>query len=144
MKEDKGNIIFVDDDIDENDPYVEHAKLVGYKVEVVQNPERLFSLLKESKWDVIVLDIMFPRGDMFSMEDSLDNRRTGVLILNEIANTMNDFDIGKRIIVRTAVTNNLELREDCYALGILENNYFEKPGDLVKLFDAIERATEAD
>jgi len=135
MSEIKGNILWADEDIDYMDPYVEYFTLKGLYVKTVSNPEQFFDSLKILKWDLFILDMMFPRGSIFSRQESDGGKRTGLQMLKRLKGDTKSKDIP--IIIRTGITNNQEIVDECIAAGLKADCFFEKPGNLFKFYQKI-------
>lgn len=137
----KGRILYADEDIDEFDPYVEDLELNNFSINIVTTPDSFLDRFNKDKWDLIILDIMFPRGNIFQRDESKDGRRTGLLLLEIIKKKIDQEhpNYGIPIIIRTAVTGNEELQNHCIKLGIPPDHYFEKPGNLSVLLNTIRK-----
>lgn len=71
MSEEKGKVLVVDDDITLRDMYAERLRAEGYKVEIAQDGEQGLARATEYKPDIILLDIMMPKINGFTVLDIL-------------------------------------------------------------------------
>lgn len=61
--------------------------LSGFEVETVVNGEEAFKLLKEKKFDLLLLDIMMPKMDGFSVMEAMKKSKikTPIIILSNLS-----------------------------------------------------------
>lgn len=62
-------------------------ELSGYAVEVATNGDDALSLLKSNKYDLLLLDIMMPKTDGFSVMEEMKKRKdkTPVIVLSNLS-----------------------------------------------------------
>lgn len=144
----KIKLLYIDEDIDEYDPYVEFMVNNNFIVTIAIDSDMAVKYLVSNEWDAVIQDIMFPLGKIFGeegREKSEDGRRTGLLILKYIMEKIKQDEInyGVPVFVRTAVTNNPDLKAQCIECGVKEIHYFEKPGDPKLLISRLKDAASA-
>lgn len=94
---DPKKILLVDDDFYTRDLYEEVLKEAGYKVEVAVNGKDGLSLIKEHKYDLVLLDIMMPIID-------------GLMVLNTLKKEGNGLNTGN-IIILTNLSHDPVIRQ---------------------------------
>ncbi len=67
----KGRVLVVDDDITLRDMYAERLRAEGFEVEIAQDGEQGVDRANKFKPDVILLDIMMPKINGFTVLDIL-------------------------------------------------------------------------
>lgn len=67
----KGKVLVVDDDITLRDMYAERLRAEGFEVEIAQDGEQGVDRANKFKPDVILLDIMMPKINGFTVLDIL-------------------------------------------------------------------------
>lgn len=61
--------------------------LAGFEVELASNGEEALNLLKEKKFDLLLLDIMMPKVDGFSVMEEMKKRKdkTPIIVLSNLS-----------------------------------------------------------
>jgi two-component system, OmpR family, response regulator len=79
---DKGHILIVDDEKAICDAIEEYLKLEGYRVSVAHDGATAQQLISRSRFDVVLLDLMFPKDDGLTIARSLGgNSDMGIVIM---------------------------------------------------------------
>ncbi len=65
----RGKVLVVDDDITLRDMYAERLKAEGFEVEIAQDGEQGVARANEFKPDIVLLDIMMPKINGFTVLD---------------------------------------------------------------------------
>jgi CheY-like chemotaxis protein len=118
-------ILWIDEDIGLLQSHYDHLKIIGHHdLVIATDPEKAIEEI--DRWgdsiDVIILDIMLPVGEMFSIEEANLGLTTGVILLEQIKSKLPDVPI----VVLTAVANEA-VKQLILASGIPEEYYFDKP-----------------
>lgn len=84
-------ILIVEDEIDLNNVIAKHLKKNNFSVDTVFNGEEALDFLKYSNYDLVILDIMMPKIDGFSVIKTLrdKNNNTPILLLTAMENSEN-------------------------------------------------------
>lgn len=115
-------ILFVDDENWSVSPYFEVLQDKKIEIDFAENSDQAIDFLRQKKYDLIVLDIMFAPGTM--MGENVEPRRAGSTLLakirhKEIPNLQTEPNVP--VLVLTAVTNgqvldtirDLQVKEIC-------------------------------
>ena len=80
------NVMWIDDDPYNLESSKELLELYGMDIQFFTNYETALERLGESdsKYDIIIMDIMMPPQNFFNVEETDDGRRTGILLISEI------------------------------------------------------------
>lgn len=97
----KRNILLVEDDNDLRPLYVDVLKDAGYVVEQASDGDLGYELIKSTKWDLLLLDVMLPGKD-------------GMSILKAIHQ---EPELKRGPIVLLTNLDNEELVRDAYSMG---------------------------
>lgn len=87
--EDKKKLLIVDDDTDLLKLYVQIFSQGSFEVQSAQDINSAQKLIKENKYDVILLDLMFPQGDnlptiRLAREKENSNHSTPIILLTNL------------------------------------------------------------
>lgn len=74
-------ILIVEDDLGISDLIKLNLKVVGYEVKQVYDGEKALKLIEEEEFDLIILDVMLPGLDGFSIMEKINNVDTPVIFL---------------------------------------------------------------
>lgn len=138
-------ILFVDDEIypvgtessgDYMAYYLQSLKLAGFEVDAVDGPDKALCMLgTAAQYDLVLLDIMMPPETSLSQDDSRFGMRTGLLLVDRIADVRPTLPI-------VVLTNS----NDRDVLAELRTKYTVKrilpkventPGDVVRVVETL-------
>jgi len=129
-------IFFIDDEPSYIEPFRDAFVLSGFEVEVINNVDSAWGLIRKNKEDVdaIILDIMMPPGRLLADYDTKEGLRTGLRFI-ELMKTLDE------AIPVVCLTN-----ADCKKFGRVEHancSFYEKkdinPWQLVDKMSDIKR-----
>jgi CheY-like chemotaxis protein len=119
----KGRILFVEDENAGVEPYFIRLRREGFECILTMNGDQAIRELKRERFDLIVLDIMFPPGN--SLGTNIDPKKSGLELLNLIReNRIDNCNPDIKIIVLTAVISD-ETEQKIRKLGV--HAYLKKP-----------------
>jgi len=122
-------ILLVEDEKANQKVAVGMLALRGYSVTVADNAKEAFELLKDEKFDLVLMDVRMPYMDGFKATRVIRNPESDIL----------NHDIP--IIAMTAYAMKGD-RERCLQTGM--DDYISKPIDSQRLFEAIDRLFPSD
>jgi len=128
-------ILFVDEEDWSITPYFDKLRDNSSEVDLAIDGDEAIDLLQKNKYDLLVLDIMFPPGQKIG--NNVEPRKAGAILLyriryNEIPDMKTTSNIP--VVVITAVTDQ-KLLEDVKQLGV--NEVFLKPASFDQVTDAL-------
>lgn len=105
-------IYFVDEDVNETEPYAYHMNYLGYKTTIIDNADDAFHILINAQdIEAIVLDVMLATkqsaDSMFRAIDTNNFVTTGLKLLEELTDQLQNHDnvkIPKKVILFSAAT----------------------------------------
>lgn len=124
-------VLFVDDEEGSVMPYFQKLQDNGIAMDLARNGDEAIDYLQRKMYDLIVLDIMLPPGNM--MGKDIEPRKTGSTLLKKIRQSeISNMKItpAVAVVVLTAVTDQ-ELLESIRLLGVDE--IFQKPASFEKV-----------
>jgi len=135
-------ILFVDDEDLSVEPYFSKLRDHGVEVDLARDCDQAIKLMQERQYDLMVLDIMMPPGEIIGPH--VEPRKSGEVFLqrlrrNEIPNLKTPTDVP--VIVLTAVTDQ-KLPETMKELEVKE--VFQKPAAFDLVTDCILATVLAD
>jgi len=128
-------ILFVDDEDWSVTPYFPKLQEHNIEVELALNGDEAFDRLRKTKYDLIVLDIMLPRGNKIGK--NVEPRKAGATLLrmirqNQIPNMITEPNVP--VVVLTAVTDQ-KISNDVRQLQV--NEVFQKPASFDVVTDKL-------
>ncbi len=108
------NVLLVEDNILNQKLIVLNLSKFGYKIDIANHGQEALDMVKESRYDLIIMDLMMPVMD-------------GLRATSEIRSYENELTYSTPIIGLTANTFDAD-REKCIAHGM--NEYMAKPFEL--------------
>jgi len=133
------NILFIEDEDFTMNPFFEGLKDEEYIVTTAKDGEEALRNLKGGKYnfDLIILDIMLPRGyasGVPSISEDIKTGDMGIEVLRQLRKEIKKFT---PVIVLSAVSDD-EIKSKVLDLGI--NRYFTKPISLMVFMDEVKKA----
>jgi DNA-binding response OmpR family regulator len=83
-------ILFVEDDPNLSMILQDYLEMIGYKVDHAGDGEEGFEFFKRSKYDLLILDVMMPKKDGFTLADDIRKINTRVPIIFLTAKNMKE------------------------------------------------------
>ncbi len=80
-KKGKARILFVEDDANLSMILQDYLEMVGFNVDPAQDGEVGYSLFKKNEYDLVLLDVMMPKKDGFTLAKEIRAKRHNVPIL---------------------------------------------------------------
>ena len=74
-------ILFVEDDPNLSMILQDYLEMIGFRVDHAKDGEEGFHFFKRSRYDLLILDIMMPKKDGFTLADDIRKINTKVPIL---------------------------------------------------------------
>ena len=124
-------ILFVEDERWGVDPYFEELKKNGFECVLAKNGDEAIKKLKNQKFDLLSLDIMFPPGKILEQETM--PVKAGMKLLELIRRgKIENCDPNIKVIILTAVIN-YEIEKEINKLGA--SAYLKKPSEFTKVIE---------
>jgi CheY-like chemotaxis protein len=94
-------VLFIDDDVKRIESHIEMMRIEGYDVEIQRSSQKGLEEFRTHKdnYDIIILDIMMPRGE-FTQEETKYGRITGLVLLEKLREMSKDIPIIVLTVVR--------------------------------------------
>jgi CheY-like chemotaxis protein len=105
-------IYFIDEDVNETEPYVYHMRFLGYEATVIDNADDAFELLvNASDIDAVILDVMLAtkksESSRFNALSTNNFVTTGLKLLDDLVQQGNENNAGKipeKVVLFSAAT----------------------------------------
>lgn len=75
-------ILIVEDDVAISDLIKLNLNMVGYEIDQVYNGEEAIELIGKEKFDLIILDVMLPKLDGFSIMEKINHLGIPIIFNN--------------------------------------------------------------
>ncbi|MFD2095231.1 response regulator transcription factor [Corallincola platygyrae] len=94
---DKGKILVVDDDVEIRDLLATHLNKNGYDVDTAGDGEQMFAIYQEGQHNLVILDVMLPGDDGFTLCQRLRKKSDVPVIMLTASSDETDRVIGLEI-----------------------------------------------
>ena len=126
-------ILMVDDDVVGMGGMLEMLQIEGHNVDFASCQREAWQYLRSADYDVAIIDIMFPYGEV-DLQVVVDRSEdAGVALLRRIRSGEFGRNAGTRVIVYTAKTTDPQLPARLVALGVGDDDLFFKPGKALEI-----------
>lgn len=139
-------IYFVDEDVNETEPYVYHMQSLGFKTRVLENADDAFDcLVKAQDIEVIILDVMLAArvsgSSRFDASSTNNFVTTGLKLLEDLVQQRGDDGsnaIPQKIILfsaaaRPEVVNLISSARDTYKIVYLNKLDYDEVGEFADI-----------
>ena len=143
-------IYYVDEDIDETDPFVVELMKAGYNVKILNNADTAFeALIEADDIEVVILDVMLATAggnvSRYSAKDTNDFVTTGLVLLDDLTQqykAKGEDVIPKRVIIFSGaqqedVKTRIENAAKKYHLQYLDKKDYDDSFSFIDKIDSI-------